>query len=151
MAFYLTWLSLASNLNFASFLHYVAGVDLYLSSTIALIIILGCIVTYFVLENLIYQRYLLYVFTPWIVVIIALSGSIGKNWVTAAPSRNNIITAVLLAITILLAIGKIVMFILYHTALKSRVDRLFTCCCKQRQLNNDTENYSNDSKEPLNL
>ena len=123
IGFFLTWLSLASNLNFAIFLTYEAGVKVDIASTVVLIIILAVIIVYFVLENFIWQRFMLYLFTPWIVLIIALSGSVSKNWKSESPTRNNIITLVLLIIVILMAIAKLIMFVLYHTILKHRVNR----------------------------
>ncbi len=124
LGFFLTWLSLATNLNFATFLTYENGVDMQLSSTIALIFILAIIVVYFVVESIIWPRYLLYMFTPWFVVIIALIGSVAKNWISTKPTRNNIITLILLIITVLLAISKIVLFILYKTKFTNRIKPL---------------------------
>ena len=56
LGFFLTWLSLATNLNFAIFLTYDASIKVDISSTVVLIIILALIVTYFILENFIWQR-----------------------------------------------------------------------------------------------
>lgn len=56
IAFYLTWLSLATNLNFAIFLTYEASVEVSISSTVALIAILIIIVAYFVVENFVWPR-----------------------------------------------------------------------------------------------
>lgn len=56
VAFFLTWLSLATNLNFAIFLTYEAGLEVSISSTVALIVILLIVVVYFILENFIWQR-----------------------------------------------------------------------------------------------
>ena len=125
IGFFLTWLSLASNLNLAIFLTYEAGVAVDISSTIALIVILAAVVVYFILENFIWQRFLLYLFTPWIVLILALSGSLNKNWVNTSPTRNNIITLIILIIVAIMSITKIVMCVLYHTLCKSRVSRSF--------------------------
>jgi uncharacterized protein YacL len=115
LGFFLTWLSLASNLNFANFLSYSANIDQSIGSTVALVIIIGVIGTYFVLENFIWQRYLVYMFTPWFVVVVALIGSLNKNWSSSSPNRNNIITLVLLICVIILIAIKITMFVLYHT------------------------------------
>ena len=144
LGFFLTWLSLASNLNFAMFLAYGSGIKMDIASTVALILILVIIVTYFILENFVWHRYLLYLFTPWIVLILALSGSMSKNWNASSPSRNNIITLILLIIVILMTITKIVMFILYHTVLKQRVHR---CLCRRstnsKIMDNDNRNLEN--------
>ncbi len=146
LGFFLTWLSLATNLNFAVFLTYDASVKVDISSTVVLIIILALIITYFVLENFIWQRlkfnsfrlrlfpfssfsigficrYLLYLVTPWFVLNLALIGSIAKNFNGKSPTRNNIITVILLVIVVIFTIIKIIMFILYHTKLKHKVKR----------------------------
>lgn len=64
----------------------------------------------------------MYMFTPWFVVIFALIGSLAKNWIGASPSRNNILTLVILIIACLCATAKIVFFRLYQTRWKSKVD-----------------------------
>ncbi|RNA05135.1 hypothetical protein BpHYR1_049974 [Brachionus plicatilis] len=116
LATFATWLTLATNLNFATFLAYECGAEQDAASTVILFIILTIAVVYFVIENFIWQRYLLYNFSPWFVINFALLGSVIKNYDASNPSRNNIITIILLIITFLLAIGKIVLFILYKTA-----------------------------------
>lgn len=99
---------------------YACSVDVSTSGTIALFIILVLVVTYSVLENIVWPRYLLYMFTPWFVLNIALVGLITQNWKTT-PTRNNIIGLTLLIIIFVLTIIKIVMFILYQTKLKNRL------------------------------
>lgn len=61
-------------------------------------------------------------FTPWIVVNLALAGSIAKNW-GKQTAQNEILTIILICITGLMAIAKIVMFALYKTKLKHRLHR----------------------------
>lgn len=123
LAFYLTWLSLATILNFATYISYHLGARVDDASTIALFFIITLVVAYFVVENCVWQRFLLYVFTPWIVLIIAICGSMNKNYNSNNPSRNNIITAVLLAIILTLAVAKLIMFFLYKTICFYRYDK----------------------------
>lgn len=133
VAFFLTWLSLATNLNFAIFLTYEAGVEVSISSTAALVVIFLIVVVYFILENFIWQRYLLYTFTPWFVLNLALIGSIAKNYVASSPTRNNIMTVVIFVIILLFTITKIVMCILYHSKLKHKLN---TYLCKKKPVAN---------------
>ncbi len=56
LAFFVTWLSLATNLNFAIFLTYSASIEVSISSTVALAIILVLVIVYFILENFVWQR-----------------------------------------------------------------------------------------------
>ena len=58
LAIFATWLSLASNLNFAIFLNQEAGFDKVTASTVALVVISLVVVVYFVLENFIWQRFI---------------------------------------------------------------------------------------------
>ncbi len=119
IGFFATWLTLATNLNLAQFLAYATGMDYTLASTIALIIILVVFVFYSLMENVFWPKYLLYLFTPWIVVNIALIGSVSGNWV--GGSRNNIISLIMLIVVLFLGIVKVVMFVLYKTVLKKRI------------------------------
>ncbi|CAF1032596.1 unnamed protein product, partial [Brachionus calyciflorus] len=59
LATFATWLTLATNLNFATFLTYDCGINQDISSTIILFIILIIAVVYFIIENFIWQKYLL--------------------------------------------------------------------------------------------
>lgn len=95
-----------------------------ISTSISLIIIASIVTAYFILENFIWQKYLLYVFTPWIVLVVGLSGSLLRNWnKNAPPTRNNLITFIILAGSVLFSVVKVVMFSLYHTVCKQRVDK----------------------------
>lgn len=123
LALFLTWVTIASNLNMATFLTYDLGVEYFIPTTIALLIVFALIVFYFVIENFVWQKYLLYVFTPWVVILVGLSGSLYKNWSSASPTRNNIITLIMLVCSSLLFVGKIVMFVLYHTYCRPSVDK----------------------------
>lgn len=107
----------------ATYLTYDLKVELSLSTTIALGVIALLTSVYFLVENFIWQKYLLYVFTPWIVLAIALSGSLIKNWSQSVPTRNNIITLIILSVSVLYSIVKVVMFSLYHTVCRQKVDR----------------------------
>jgi hypothetical protein len=78
-------------------------------------------IAYFLADIFFWPSYLLYVFTPWIVVNVALIGSLTKNWINGAPTRNNIITLTLLIIIFLFAVTKIVFFVLYNTVLKNKI------------------------------
>ncbi len=121
LGFFATWLSLATVLNFAQFLAYECSADVTLVGTLALIAILIVFVVYFIFDNVVWPEYLLYMFAPWFVVNYALIGSLVKNWIPGNPSRNNIITICVFFVTLFLAIGKIVMFVLYKTVLKKRI------------------------------
>lgn len=115
LAFYLTWLSIATLLNFATYIAYHLSAAKEDASTIALFFLLAIVVVYFVLENFVWQRFLLNVFTPYVVLIIALIGSLTRNYSTVNTTRNNIITLVILLIIVLFAFIKCIMYFLYKT------------------------------------
>jgi hypothetical protein len=115
LAFFATWGTFATLLNFTSFLTYVIKIEMTLSGTISLSIISLILVTYSILENFILYKYLLYVITPWVVTMTALSGSLLKNWLYQHPTRNNIILFVMLMVSIILTLLKGAMFLVYHT------------------------------------
>jgi hypothetical protein len=120
LAFYATWVSIASNLNFAIYMIWGLGADIEDAGTAALFLILAATLVYFTLENFIWRHYLIYTFSPWIVLLVALIGSLAKNWNAADPTRNNIITLLLLIIVIMLIIARFIIFILYKTVCKHR-------------------------------
>jgi hypothetical protein len=115
LAFFATWGTFATLLNFTSFLTYVIKIEMTLSGTIALSIISFILITYSILENFIWYKYLIYVITPWVVTLTALSGSLLKNWLYEHPTRNNIILFVMLMVAIVLTLLKGAMFLVYHT------------------------------------
>jgi hypothetical protein len=126
LALYLTWVTIATNLNMAAYITYGLGVELTISTSLALGVVFLLILVYFIVENYIWQRYLLYVFTPWPVVLFALGGSLLKNWPSDAngqATRNNILTLVMFIVSVILFIVKLIMFGLYQTKCKPSVDK----------------------------
>jgi hypothetical protein len=109
MALYATWVTIATLLNFAIVLSYWGGMKQTDASTVSLSILLAEVLVYFVLENIILEKYLRYTYTVWMVVIFALTGSISQNW--TAGSRNSIFSVVLIAVAGALFIVKIALSI----------------------------------------
>jgi hypothetical protein len=120
IAFYATWLSIASNLSFATYIIWRLGASVEDAGTAALLLILAAIIVYFILENFVWRKYLQYTFSPWFVMIIGVVGSLNKNWNYNSPTRNNIISLVILIIVTFLFTIRIVLFWLYLTILKER-------------------------------
>jgi hypothetical protein len=137
MAFYLTWVTIASCLNLSIYLTYEANFEVSFSSSISLGIIAILVFIYFVVENFIWQHYLVYIFTPWLVLIIGLSGSLLKNYSFQKPTRNNLITFGILIGSLLFSVIKLLMCFLYHTVCKEKLDRKEShrlLQCKQNKL-----------------
>ena len=79
----------------------------------------------------------MYIYSPWFVLNLALIGSMTKNYNKTSPTRNNIITAVLLALIVLFTVVKIIMNILFHTKLRERVHG--TCLLRRNVVDNLNE------------
>ena len=74
-------------------LTYWGDVEQSISCTISLSIVLGLVLIYSVLENFVWDKYLRYTYTVWMIVIIALSGIIARNW---NPEKRNAIYSVVI-------------------------------------------------------
>jgi hypothetical protein len=118
LGFFAAWTSIATCLGFAQFVSFDCAVETTLADTLALVVIGILFGVFFLIENFIWPKYPLHLFTPWIVVNLSLLGSVIKNWKSSAPTRNNIISLALLIVVFLFAIVKIFMFVLHKTVLK---------------------------------
>jgi len=105
LAFYATWVTIATLLNLAIVLSYWGGMDQSVACTICLAVLLAEVLLYSVLENIVWEKYLRYTYSVWIVVIFALTGSIAKNW--NVEQRNSIFSAVLWGLAFALFIIKL--------------------------------------------
>ncbi|XP_072323257.1 uncharacterized protein [Scyliorhinus torazame] len=97
VAVYATWATIATLINFAIVLTYSGGITTVTSGTVSLSILAFKVVLWFYLENLLFDKYVRYTLTVYPVIIVALSGSLDRNYNTVSPTRNNIYIAVLLA------------------------------------------------------
>ncbi|XP_067686822.1 uncharacterized protein [Haliotis asinina] len=114
LAFYGAWCTIATLLNLAMALTYTSHpqFDQSTSSTISLSI-LSIELTVFALSDwTIMDKYSRYTFSPYIVVIVALSGSMIKNW--NPLKTNSIFTAALLGVSILCFLTKMVFMFWRH-------------------------------------
>ena len=73
--FFKIQVSIASNLNFAIYMIWGLKANSLDAGTIALVLDLCAIIVYFILENFIWRQYLIYIFSPWIVIVVALAGN----------------------------------------------------------------------------
>ncbi|XP_022089425.1 uncharacterized protein LOC110978609 [Acanthaster planci] len=106
MAFYATWVTIATLLNLSIVLSYWGGMEQSTACTISLSILLVEVLLYSVLENVVWERYLRYTYTVWLVVIFALIGSIAKNW--NVEKTNSIFSVVLCGLAFALFLIKLV-------------------------------------------
>lgn len=123
LAFYLTWLSLVTFINFAIYISYGLSANQATASTITLGLILGIILVYFIIENFIWQRFLLYVVSPWFVLLVTYNGILTANWQTVNLNRNNIISLATFVVIVVCFAIKLLMICLYKTFCSHRYDK----------------------------
>ncbi|XP_071103238.1 uncharacterized protein [Haliotis cracherodii] len=114
LAFYGAWCTIATLLNVATALTYGEHprFDQSTSSTIALSILAVELVVFSISDWTVLDKYTRYIFSEYIVVIIALSGSIIKNW--NPEKRNSIFTAVLLGMAVFCLVVKMIVMLWRH-------------------------------------
>ena len=86
------------------------------AGTVALSVLALEILVFISTDLLLLDRYSRYTLTPYIVVVVALTGSIAKNWEDGAT--NSILTAVLLGVGAAGLVLKVVMLIYRHATRK---------------------------------
>ncbi|XP_076437414.1 uncharacterized protein LOC143276672 [Babylonia areolata] len=114
LGIYAAWTSIASLINLAIVITYTDGSDVAMTTacTIALGVLTVEILVFVSTDLLLLDRYSRYTFTPYIVVVVGLIGSISKNWESGAT--NSIFTAALLGLGSLALLIKIVVSIYRH-------------------------------------
>lgn len=98
LGIYSSWTSIATVLNLAMVIAYTDGSDVSVTaaSTTALGILSFEIVVFVLTDVFLLDRYSRYTFTPYLVLVVTLIGSLVKNWDPGA--RNSIFTAVLCSV-----------------------------------------------------
>ncbi|XP_074653070.1 uncharacterized protein LOC141907356 [Tubulanus polymorphus] len=115
LAFYCGWVSVASFLNAAMVLVHILEVANDVACTVALALLAFFLVLYFCLDMFLLDRFTRYQFSNYIPVIMALGGSIAKNYERVGPSsRNPIFTVVLLAVALTCFVVKMIVLIVRH-------------------------------------
>ena len=113
LGIYATWTTIATLLNLAIVITYRSDpvIKQDIASTVAFAVLSLEILVFLGTDLTILDRYTRYTFTPYIVLIVALSGVIAKNW---DGGRNSIFAAVLLAVAGAAALVKIILIIFRH-------------------------------------
>lgn len=109
MAFYATWITIATHLGLAIVLAYTAGMNQQDACSIVLGMLGFFIILYNLLDTLVINKYSKYLMTPYFVLILALVGSLTGNG--DALGRNFIITCVLMGLSVFAFIYKIAIVI----------------------------------------
>ncbi|KAL4229136.1 hypothetical protein ACF0H5_012174 [Mactra antiquata] len=114
LSMYATWCTIATLLNLAFVLSYRSAYDIGQrnASTVSLSILSAIVLVFLVTDWFFLDRYTRYTFTPYIVLVMAFTGSISKNY--DAGARNTIFTIVLLSIAGLASVVKCTLMIWRH-------------------------------------
>ncbi len=113
LAIYMTWVTIASLIGLTTVLQYSTSLGAVKAGTISLSVLAVLVILYFILENTILDRYLRYVGIVYPVVIWALTGAVVAHWGKESDGQNPLITVVLLAVSILLFLVRIVLWIVF--------------------------------------
>jgi hypothetical protein len=112
IAMFASWGTVASIFNFAVVLTYRTGAKKTVGSIVSLTIFTMELLAWWVFDICIFDRLFRYLYSPYLVVLISLSGILVKNW--DASSSSAIYTASLLALTALLTLTKTVVMVYRH-------------------------------------
>ncbi|KAM6990636.1 uncharacterized protein LKV04_010055 [Tautogolabrus adspersus] len=106
LAVYTTWTSIASLINFSLVLQ-LWGVDKSTAATASLCILFGEVVTWFILEHWVLDRWVRYILTVYPVVIVALVGNILKHFNADDPTPNSVFMVILLVLACVLLLFRL--------------------------------------------
>ncbi|XP_043923062.1 uncharacterized protein LOC122798300 [Protopterus annectens] len=101
LAAYATWTSITTAITFGTVLKYKAGSEDSGISTAVLCSLFYELILWFLLENLIFERYVRYTFTVYPVAILAMAGILTKNTKFDERNTNQVFTVVLLATSVI--------------------------------------------------
>ena len=112
LAMFATWGTVAAMFNFAVVLTYGTGAKLEVGSTVALAIFTLEVVAWFIFDNFVYEKLLRYVFTPYLIIIVSITGILSRNWNPNKP--NSIFTLSLFTLVCILAVIKTCLVVYRH-------------------------------------
>ncbi len=116
LGLYAAWGTVAAVFNFAIVLTHRTelgkGKQDDIGSTVSLIVFTLEIVCWFIFDNIVFEKLLRYLFTPYSVIVISLIGIIHKNW--NLSNRNTLYTLALLGIVTLMSVVKLGLVIWRH-------------------------------------
>nr|CAB3262977.1 uncharacterized protein LOC100186076 [Phallusia mammillata] len=118
-----TWLTVATLLNLADIIIYEdsfgvtpavlrGNISVINGSTVSLAILLVIVITWFVLENFVFEKYCRYIYTIYPVLILATSALIDKLRALPDSNQNLIMASVDLAVVLVALIARVVLAIL---------------------------------------
>ncbi|CAH1243970.1 Hypp7181 [Branchiostoma lanceolatum] len=145
LAIYATWVTIATLLSFGTTLTYEGGYNNEDASTGMLALLTAIVLVWFVLENLVFERFCRYTLVPYVVVVVALSGIIDKfiRFNGGLEKRNAIFACVLLGVSSFLLVVRFVFVIWCHVKQPLYVNTVKTTSVKKAELN---DGFTADSR-----
>lgn len=130
IAVYATWTTVATWISLPTVLQYRAGINGITAAWISLGILAGIVSLWFILETFVFDRYLRYCFSQYIVLIVAFTGIFLRHYDPADPEDYLYFVLVLLSLSSALALVKVVIMvvkgmkypIIYKTAYEPTTD-----------------------------
>ncbi|XP_069122634.1 uncharacterized protein [Argopecten irradians] len=116
VAFYATWVTIATHLNLAMVMHYSGGVANDIACTVALGVLLFFVILWFMTETILLDVYTRYLFSPYIVLVVGLSGSLAKNFNLDLRYRNTILSVIILGLSGFFLLLKIILILVRHNS-----------------------------------
>ncbi|XP_008295694.1 uncharacterized protein LOC103368925 [Stegastes partitus] len=111
VAIYATWTTIATLINLAVTVSYDGNMSPPDAATLSLSVLTVLLIVWFVVENFLIDKYVRFILSIYPVVIWALTGVYTKNYRAAAPTRNNIFIAALLAVACVLFAARILLVV----------------------------------------
>ena len=112
LAMFATWGTVAAMFNFAVVLTFRTGATEGVGSTVSLAIFILEILSWWIFDNFVFEKLLRYLYTPYIMILVSLSGILSNNW---DPEESNcILTLMIFALVVILATVKVVLSIYRH-------------------------------------
>lgn len=109
LAMFAMWGTVASMFNFAVVLTYRTGARQSVSSSVALSIFTLEIVTWWVFDNFVFEKYFRFLLTPYLVLVLSIAGIASKNW--DPTNANAVYTLVLFCVVVALTVAKVALLV----------------------------------------
>ena len=112
LGMFAAWGTVAAMFNFAVVLCFGTGTKSEVASTVSLSIFMLEIFAWWIFDNFVFDKYLRYLFTPYIVILLSIAGIISKNW---DPTKTNaLFTVLIFGLVFLMTVIKLALVIWRH-------------------------------------
>jgi hypothetical protein len=114
LAMFAIWSTVAGMFNFGVVLTYRTGAKQEVASTVSLSIFTLEILAWWLFDNIVFEKHLRYLFTPYVVLLISIAGIISKNYQAGDHNTNTVYTVILFVLVAILTIVKVVLVTWRH-------------------------------------